>query len=101
MIWLFFRRRFILYLVFCVVGFGLEWCYGAFWDIVGVAPWSYPESFLHYTSLEGLPLWGFGGLVCISLYHTITEKKVKHLLEAAVSLILALLWIVLYSNIAQ
>ena len=91
----------VLYLVFCIIGAGLEWCYGAFWDTVGTAPWIYTDSPLHYTSLEGLPLWGFGGLVCVSVYRATTNRRAKLLLGTIVSVILAMLWIVFYSNVLE
>ena len=96
-----FKDYIIMYPIFCLVGAGLEWCYGAFWDIVGVAPWTYPNSWLQYTSLEGLPLWGFGGLICVSIFLTIKQRSAKLLLGAGISLGLAALWILLYSSLFQ
>lgn len=89
----------LLYLIFCLIGGGLEWCYGAFWDVVGVAPWTYPNSWLHYTSLEGLPLWGFGGLICVSIYKAVTQRSAKLLLGMVIPLALVLLWILLYASL--
>ena len=88
-----------LYLAFCLVGAGLEWGYGTFWSKVGVAPWVYPNSPLHYTSLEGLPLWGLGGLVSVSIYRAIVDRKAKRLLWAVIPLLLAALWIFFYSRV--
>jgi hypothetical protein len=86
-----------LYLLFCLVGAGLEWCYGAFWDLVGVAPWTYPGSPLHYTSLEMLPLWGAGGLICVFIYRSATQRSAKPLAGVIIALALATLWISLFS----
>ncbi len=94
-------HRLVLYFVFCIIGAGLEWCYGAFWDTVGTAPWAYPDSPLRYTSLEGLPLWGFGGLVCVSVYRPITDRRAKLLLGTIAPIILGMFWIVVYSNVLQ
>jgi hypothetical protein len=91
----------VLYLIFCLIGAGIEWGYGAFWDIVGVTPWVYPYSWLHYTSLEELPLWGFGGLICVSIYIAVTRKNIKLLFGMVISLVLAALWILFYSNVFQ
>ena len=96
-----FKNYLILYPVFCLVGTGFEWFYGVFWDMVGVAPWIYPKSWLHYTALEGVPLWGFGGLVCVSIYLAVTQRNVKLLSGAVVSVALAALWILLYSSLLQ
>ena len=89
----------ILYIVFCLIGATLEWCYGALWDTVGTAPWIYHDSPLHYTSFEGVPLWGFGGLICVSVYHTIINREVKQLLGAIIALLLATIWIIAYEVI--
>ncbi len=91
----------ILYVVFCIVGAGLEWCYGTFWDTVGVAPWGYPDSGLRYTSLEGLPLWGLGGLICVSIYTAVSRRNAKWLFGMLISLVLAALWILFYSKVLQ
>ena len=91
-----FGRYFGLYLIFCVVGAGLEWGYGRFWSIVGTAPWIYADSPLKYTSLEGLPLWGFGGLICVSIYRSYSQRKKKPLLGLIPLLILAAVWIIVY-----
>lgn len=94
------RKDYIfLYLLFCLIGAGLEWCYGAFWDVVGVTPWVYPNSPLHYTSLEGLPLWGFGGLVAMSVYKSFMQRKAKLLLGTVAPLLLAALWVLIYANL--
>jgi len=91
----------ILYILFCLVGAGLEWLYGAFWDVVGVTPWTYPDSPLGYTSLEGLPLWGCGGLICVSVYRAFTGRSVKMLSGMVISLVLAASWVLLYSTVFQ
>lgn len=85
------------YVAFCLIGAGLEWCYGAFWDVVGVCPWIYPDSPLHYACLEGIPLWGLGGFVAISVYRTVKDRSVRKLLGAVVPLVLAILWILFYT----
>ena len=90
-----FRHYVILYVIFCLIGAGLEWCYGALWDVVGTAPWLYPDSPLRYTSFGGVPLWGFGGLVCVSVYNTVLRKEAKQLLGVIPSLLLAVLWIII------
>ena len=95
------KDHIILYFIFCIIGAGLEWFYGTFWDVVGVTPWIYPNSWLHYTSLEGLPLWGFGGLICVSIYTAVRQRSVRLLSGAAISLVLAALWILLYSSVFQ
>ncbi len=90
-----------LYLIFCLIGAGLEWCYGVFWDIVGVTPWTYPKSELHYTSLEGLPLWGLGGLIYVFIYEAVTRRNAKSLFGAIIAMVLAALWILFYSQVFQ
>lgn len=87
----------ITYLALCFTGAALEWCYGTFWNLVGATPWIYPNSFLHYTSLEGIPLWGFGGFVAIAVYKAIRDRKTRELLGAVVPLVLAALWVLIYA----
>jgi hypothetical protein len=89
----------ILYIIFCLIGAGLEWSYGALWNIVGTTPWLYPDSPLRYTSFEGVPLWGFGGLVCVSVYNAIIKREVKKLLGVIPPLLLAALLIIFYGAI--
>lgn len=89
--------RVILFLVFAVVGPFLEWAYGTFWSIVGVTPWVYPNSPLQYTSFEGIPLWGLAGLIAFSIYSAILDRKLGRLRGAIIPLILAALWITIYS----
>lgn len=91
----------LLYVVFCIIGAGFEWLYGAFWGAIGITPWIYPDSPVHYTSLEGLPLWGFSGFICVSAYKTIADKRIKSLAGAIVPIILAALWIVFCSYVLQ
>ncbi len=91
----------ILYIIFCLVGTGLEWGYGTYWDAVGGAPWVYHDSWLHHTSLEGIPLWGFGGLICVSIYNAVTRRNIKLLSGMVISLVLAALWILFYSKVLQ
>ena len=87
-----------LYLVFCLIGFVLEWAYGVFWNIVGTTPWIYPNSPLHYTSFEGIPLWGAGGLIIINVYFAIRRRKPRFLIWVIPLLVLNVLWILLYSR---
>lgn len=86
-------RNIVTYIAFCLVGAGLEWCYGAFWDVVGVAPWIYPNSPFRFTCLEGVPLWGLGGFVAVSVYRAVKDRSARRLLRAVVPLVLAALWI--------
>ena len=89
--------RVIFFLVFAVVGTLLEWAYGTFWSIISTTPWVYPNSPLQYTSFEGIPLWGLGGLVGLSIYRAISDRKVGRLRGAIIPLILAAIWITIYS----
>ena len=89
----------ILYPIFCLIGTSFEWCYGTLWNAVGTTPWMYTKSWLSYTSIEGIPLWGFGGLVCVSIYLSFNQRGVRLLSGAAISLVLAALWILLYSSL--
>ena len=82
-----------LYVAFCIVGAGLELVYGKFWELIGNTPWIYPKSFFQYTSLEGIPLWGFGGLVCIAIYEAIMKRDISWLALAIPPLILAAIWV--------
>lgn len=86
-----------MYLIFCLVGAGLEWSYGMFWNVVGTTPYIYPSSPLCYTSLEVLPCWGFGGLACVSIYRAFLWKKARFLLGTIPPLVLAALWVLIYS----
>lgn len=83
----------LIFLIFAVLGLLLEWGYGTLWSIVGVTPWIYPNSPLHYSGFEGMPLWGLGGIFGISLYRAITERKARDLLGMLASTILAVLWV--------
>lgn len=87
----------VLYVVFCVVGAASELSYGAFWSMVGAAPWTYPSSSLHYTSLAVLPLWGLGGLLCVSLYRALLRRELRFLLLMIPLMALAISWILIYS----
>lgn len=91
------KQYLALFPIFCLVGFGLEWCYGAFWNVVGTTPWIYPNSVLHYTSFEGIPLWGIGGLICILIYRAIHQQNTRPLLGIVPLLALDALWILFYS----
>ena len=92
------KYHLLLYVLFCLIGAGLEWCYGTFWSIVGIPPWIYPNSPVHFTSLEVLPLWGVGGLICVSVYQTVLQRKAGFLLGVIPLLILAALWILIYAR---
>lgn len=83
----------VLFLIFAVLGLFLEWGYGTLWSAVGICPWIYPDSPLLYSSLEGMPLWGFGGVFGISLYRALAKKRARELLGALISAALTVLWI--------
>jgi len=95
-----FKHCLILFVMFCIIGTTLEWCYGAFWDIVGNTPWKYPNSFLHYTSLEGIPLWGVGGLIAILIYKAVNCRTARPLFLIIPLLAFDVLYIVIYSWLA-
>ncbi len=95
------RTYILLYPIFCLAGAGLEWCFGALWNFTSFTPWVYPDSPLTYTSLEGIPLWGFGGLFCVATYLAITKKDPKQLFAVGISLVLAISWILFYSIVIQ
>jgi len=88
----------LLYVLFCLIGTGLEWAYGAFWGLVGTTPWIYSNSPLHHTSLAVLPGWGFGGLVCVSVYRAVLKRQARLLLGVIPPLVLAELWILIYAR---
>ncbi len=92
------KRYLAIFPIFCLLGFGLEWAYGVFWNIVGTTPWVYPNSALRYTSFEGIPLWGFGGLAGFAVYRAITDRSPKRLLGMVIPLILSALWILVYAQ---
>jgi len=89
----------ILWLLFAIIGTALELGYGAFWSAVGTTPWTYPYSALHHTSWAVFPGWGFGGLVCASVYRAFVGRNPRLLLTAIVPLVLSAAWIVIYSLI--
>jgi len=91
-----FKSWLMLYLLFGVLGVALEWCYGALWDVVSSSPWVYPDSPLYYSSLAGLPLWGFGGIICVVVYNVIKEKDTRLLRGMIIPLFLSVLWILFY-----
>lgn len=91
------KNYIVLYVIFCLVGAGVEWCYGAFWDLIGEPPWLYPESPLLYTSLDWMPLWGFAAFTIHPIYRSVTERKPKLLKGIVAPLALAMLWIAIYS----
>lgn len=96
------KEYLILYLAFCLIGTVLEGLYGFFWSYAGTTPWIYPRSFLRYTSLEMLPLWGFSGLICVCIYRAIVKKDIGLLLpELPCLMVVAALWIMIYSAIFQ
>ena len=91
----------VLYVTLCLVGAILEWVYGALWSLCGQTPWLYPNSILQYTSFEGLPLWGLGGLICVTIYRTYRSQSWKVALWIIPLLALAALWVVLHGLVIQ
>lgn len=83
----------VIFLIFAVLGLLMEWGYGTLWSIAGTCPWIYPNSPLLYSSFEGMPLWGLGGVFGISLYRALAKKKARELLGALVATVLAVLWV--------
>ena len=94
-------RYLCFFLTFCFLGPTLTWIFGTFWDMVGTTPWVYPNSPLHYTTLEIIPLWGFGAFIFASLYDAFTEREWRLVLGAILPLFLGILWVVFYSVILQ
>ena len=92
------KHHVVFYFLYCIIGPILEWCYGAYWDMVGTTPWIYPDSPLRYASLEMVPLWGFGGLICASVYLAVTRQRAVFLLGTIPPLVLAALWILIYAR---
>ena len=90
------RKWIILWLILCFVGATLEWCYGTLWSLFGQTPWIYPHSMLTYTSFEGLPLWGLGGLIPIVIYRAYKSRKLQRLLPVLPLLALASLYVIVY-----
>jgi hypothetical protein len=90
-----FNEALIFFIVACVAGTLLEWLYGNFWNLVGTSPWVYPGSSLGFTSLEVVPLWGMGGLICMALYKAINRRLAKELYLVGIAVVLAALYIVL------
>jgi len=88
----------IFFVTFALVGAALEYAYGKLWSLFGAAPWIYPNSPLQYTSLEGMPMWGFGGLASIGIYKCITEKSARHIPKIIIPLGLSALWVLLYTH---
>jgi hypothetical protein len=91
----------ILYIILCLVGATLEWAYGMLWNLCGQTPWIYPDSILRYTSFEGLPLWGMGGLICVVIYRTYSSRSWKVLAWVIPPLALAALWVIFYGFVIQ
>jgi len=87
------KFRGVIFLIFAVLGLLLEWGYGTLWSIIGTCPWIYPNSPIVYSSLEGMPLWGFGGVFGIALYRAIAGRNIRELKWALISTILAILWV--------
>ena len=92
------KKYVIFYFSFCIIAAILEWSYGAYWDMVGNTPWLYYDSFLRYTTLEMLPLWGFGGLIGVAVWNSIMLLSAKPLLLAVIPLILSALWILIHAQ---
>lgn len=86
-----------IFAIFCVIGPILEWAYGKFWSVVGQSPWLYPSSPFEYTSLEGIPLWGLGGVLAAAVTHAIKQNNPRHLIVFAPTTVLAVIWILVYS----
>ena len=89
----------LLYVTLCVVGAALELAYGTFWGLCGQTPWIYPDSVLRYTSFEGFPLWGLGGLICIAIYRAYTGRRWRIAAGVIPPLVLAALWIWFYEAV--
>jgi hypothetical protein len=90
----------LLYVVFCIAGTALEWLYGVYWDWLGDSPWVYGNSPLRYTSLEAMPLWGMGGLICVGIYSAF-RRGWRRLLWVIPPVVLAALWILVYELVIK
>jgi hypothetical protein len=90
----------LLYVVFCIVGTGLEWGYGAYWDWLGESPWVYGDSPLRYTCFEGMPLWGMGGLICVAIYSAFRSGWRK-IFWVVPPVALAALWILVFALVIK
>ena len=95
------RDILVLYVILCLVGAILEWAYGTLWSLCGKSPWIYPDSALKYTSFEGLPLWGLGGIICITVYRSYSSRSWKMMAGIILPLALAALWVVFYALVIQ
>jgi hypothetical protein len=95
------KDNLILYIVLCFVGAFLEWAYGMYWSLCGQTPWSYPDSPMEYTSFEGIPLWGLGGLICITIYRAYSNRSWKILAWLVLPLALAAIWIAFYEFVIK
>jgi len=91
----------VLYIILCLVGAILEWAYGTLWNLCGRTPWIYPDSVLRYTSFEGLPLWGMGGLICVVIYRAYSSRSWRMSAGILPPLILAALWVIFYGFVIQ
>jgi hypothetical protein len=91
----------VLYVILCLVGTALEWAYGTLWSLCGQTPWIYPDSALRYTSFEGLPLWGMGGLICVTIYRAYNGRSWKLLIWAIPPMALAALWVIFHGFVIQ
>jgi hypothetical protein len=91
----------VLYVILCLVGAILEWAYGTLWSLCGQAPWIYPNSIFRYTSLEGLPLWGLGGLICVTIYRTYSNRSWKIAMGIIPLLALAAIWVLIHGLVIQ
>jgi hypothetical protein len=91
----------LLYIILCFVGAVLEWAYGTLWNHCGQAPWIYPDSILRYTSFEGLPLWGLGGLICVIIYRAYSSRNWKITTGVVPPLALAALWVIFHGSVIQ
>jgi hypothetical protein len=91
----------VLYVILCLVGTILEWAYGTLWDLCGEAPWIYPNSILRYTSFESIPLWGLGGLICVTIYRAYSSRSWKITVGIIPLLALAAVWVLIHGLVIQ
>ena len=91
----------VLYIALCFIGTMLELAYGTLWGLCGQTPWIYPNSILRYTSFESFPLWGLGGLICITIYRTYNSRSWKIAVGIIPLLVLAALWVLFHGLVIQ
>jgi hypothetical protein len=95
------RDILVLYIILCVVGAIVELAYGTLWSLCGQAPWIYPDSIMRYTSFECLPLWGLGGLICITIYRAYSNRSWRISAGIIPPLALAALWVLFHGLVVQ